>query len=141
MWFTRVSLHNPVFATMVMLALVVLGLFSFQRLKLDQFPNIVLPVGVTSHCSLYTSRRTNDNKRESKWGLRSVDRRKKRKGRKRKMRRSGIQPFCQNVREEMLRSWELNTGVQARVNAVSASCLLVADTASAALNPCCSKVG
>ena len=26
MWFTRVSLKNPVFATMVMLALVVLGL-------------------------------------------------------------------------------------------------------------------
>jgi HAE1 family hydrophobic/amphiphilic exporter-1 len=29
MWFTRVSLQNPVFATMVMLALVVLGIFSF----------------------------------------------------------------------------------------------------------------
>ncbi len=28
MWFTKVSLHNPVFATMVMLAFVVLGLFS-----------------------------------------------------------------------------------------------------------------
>jgi len=26
MWFTRVSLQNPVFATMLMLALVVLGL-------------------------------------------------------------------------------------------------------------------
>ncbi len=46
MWFTRVSLHNPVFATMVMLALVVLGLFSFQRLKVDQFPNIDFPVVV-----------------------------------------------------------------------------------------------
>ena len=48
MWFTRVSLHNPVFATMVMLALVVLGLFSFQRLKVDQFPNIDFPVVVIS---------------------------------------------------------------------------------------------
>jgi hydrophobic/amphiphilic exporter-1 (mainly G- bacteria), HAE1 family len=46
MWFTRVSLQNPVFATMVMLALVVLGLFSFQRLKVDQFPNIEFPVVV-----------------------------------------------------------------------------------------------
>ncbi|MEY3612793.1 MAG: Multidrug resistance protein MdtC [Pseudomonadota bacterium] len=46
MWFTRVSLQNPVFATMVMLALVVLGLFSFQRLKVDQFPNIDFPVVV-----------------------------------------------------------------------------------------------
>src|SRR6478752_825129 len=40
MWFTRVSLKNPVFATMVMLAIVVLGLFSYQR------PNIEFPVVV-----------------------------------------------------------------------------------------------
>ena len=46
MWFTRVSLKNPVFATMVMLALVVLGLFSLQRLRVDQFPNIDFPVVV-----------------------------------------------------------------------------------------------
>ena len=48
MWFTRVSLHNPVFATMVMLALVVLGLFSMNRLQVDQFPNIDFPVVVIS---------------------------------------------------------------------------------------------
>jgi len=46
MWFTRVSLKNPVFATMVMLALVVLGIFSLQRLRVDQFPNIDFPVVV-----------------------------------------------------------------------------------------------
>ena len=46
MWFTQVSLKNPVFATMVMLALVVLGLFSFQRLQVDQFPSIDFPVVV-----------------------------------------------------------------------------------------------
>jgi hydrophobic/amphiphilic exporter-1 (mainly G- bacteria), HAE1 family len=46
MWFTRVSLKNPVFATMVMLAIVVLGLFSYQRLNVDQFPNIDFPVVV-----------------------------------------------------------------------------------------------
>lgn len=46
MWFTRVSLQNPVFATMVMLALVVMGLFSYQQLKIDQFPNIDFPVVV-----------------------------------------------------------------------------------------------
>ncbi len=46
MWFTRVSLNNPVFATMAMLALVVLGLFSYQRLQIDQFPNIDFPVVV-----------------------------------------------------------------------------------------------
>ena len=44
MWFTRVSLNNPVFATMVMLALVVLGVFSYQRLQVDQFPNVDFPV-------------------------------------------------------------------------------------------------
>lgn len=48
MWFTKVSLKNPVFATMVMLAFVVLGLFSYQRLKVDQFPNIDFPVVVVT---------------------------------------------------------------------------------------------
>lgn len=46
MWFTRLSLKNPVMATMAMLALVVLGLFSLQRLQVDQFPNIDFPVVV-----------------------------------------------------------------------------------------------
>ena len=48
MWFTQVSLKNPVFATMMMLAIVVLGLFSYQRLQVDQFPNIDLPVVVVT---------------------------------------------------------------------------------------------
>jgi hydrophobic/amphiphilic exporter-1 (mainly G- bacteria), HAE1 family len=48
MWFTRVSIANPVLATMVMLAFVVLGLFSYQRLSLDQFPNIDFPTVVVS---------------------------------------------------------------------------------------------
>ena len=46
MWFTRVSISNPVMATMVMLAFVVLGLFSYQRLAIDQFPNIDFPTVV-----------------------------------------------------------------------------------------------
>ena len=48
MWFTQVSLRNPVFATMVMCAIVVLGVFSYQRLKIDQFPNVDFPVVVIS---------------------------------------------------------------------------------------------
>ncbi|CAB5716909.1 Multidrug transporter MdtC [Delftia tsuruhatensis] len=48
MWFTRVSLANPVLATMLMLALVVLGVFSYQRLKVDQFPNVDFPVVVVT---------------------------------------------------------------------------------------------
>ncbi len=46
MWFTRVSIANPVLATMVMLAFVVLGLLGIQRLKVDQFPNIEFPTVV-----------------------------------------------------------------------------------------------
>ena len=48
MWFTRVSLQNPVFATMMMLALMVLGIFSYQRLKVDQFPAIDFPVVIVA---------------------------------------------------------------------------------------------
>ena len=48
MWFTQVSLKNPVFATMAMLAIVVLGMFSYQRLQVDQFPNIDFPVVVVT---------------------------------------------------------------------------------------------
>jgi len=46
MWFTRISLKNPVLATMMMMALVVLGLFSMNRLEVDKFPNIDFPVVV-----------------------------------------------------------------------------------------------
>jgi len=48
MWFTRVSIQNPVLATMVMFAFVVLGLFSYQRLSVDQFPNIDFPTVVVT---------------------------------------------------------------------------------------------
>ena len=46
MWFTRVSIQNPVMAVMVMLAFVVLGAFSYKRLPVDQFPNIDFPTVV-----------------------------------------------------------------------------------------------
>ncbi len=48
MWMTKVSINNPVFATMVMAALMVLGLFSYQRLAVDQMPDIAIPVAVVS---------------------------------------------------------------------------------------------
>jgi multidrug efflux pump subunit AcrB len=44
MWMTRVSINNPVFATMVMVALCVLGLFSYMRLGVEQMPDISPPV-------------------------------------------------------------------------------------------------
>ncbi len=46
MWFTRVSIGNPVFATMMMVALMVLGIFAYQRLNVDQFPDVSFPIVV-----------------------------------------------------------------------------------------------
>jgi hydrophobic/amphiphilic exporter-1 (mainly G- bacteria), HAE1 family len=46
MWFTQLSIKNPVLATMMMLVFIVLGTVSYQRLKVDQFPEIAFPVVV-----------------------------------------------------------------------------------------------
>jgi HAE1 family hydrophobic/amphiphilic exporter-1 len=43
MFLSNLSIKRPVFATMMMLALVVLGLFSLRRLKLDDMPDVELP--------------------------------------------------------------------------------------------------
>ena len=43
MWITKTSIRNPVFATMVMVALVVLGLFSYRSLGVEAMPNVALP--------------------------------------------------------------------------------------------------
>ena len=45
---TRIAVDNPVFATMMMVALLVLGLFSYRQLGVDQFPNVDLPVVVVT---------------------------------------------------------------------------------------------
>ena len=43
MFLSNLSIKRPVFATMMMLALVVLGLFSMRRLPLDEMPNVEFP--------------------------------------------------------------------------------------------------
>ena len=43
MWITRVSITNPVFAAMVMVALCVLGLFSYAKLGVEQMPDVSFP--------------------------------------------------------------------------------------------------
>ena len=43
MFLSNLSIKRPVFATMMMLALIVLGLFSLRRLKLDEMPDVELP--------------------------------------------------------------------------------------------------
>lgn len=44
MWFTRVSIHNPIFATMMMVAILILGIFSYRKLQVQQFPDMDMPV-------------------------------------------------------------------------------------------------
>ena len=46
MFITKVSINNPVFATMVMAALLVFGLFSYQRLSVESLPDVDFPVVV-----------------------------------------------------------------------------------------------
>jgi multidrug efflux pump subunit AcrB len=43
MWITKTSINQPVFATMVMVALCVLGLFSYHRLRVERMPDISIP--------------------------------------------------------------------------------------------------
>lgn len=44
MFLTRISVNAPVFATMVMVALMVIGTYSFQRLPIENLPNVDFPV-------------------------------------------------------------------------------------------------
>jgi hydrophobic/amphiphilic exporter-1 (mainly G- bacteria), HAE1 family len=48
MWITRTSISNPVFATMVMVAIAVLGAFSYARLRVEQMPEVTLPFLIVS---------------------------------------------------------------------------------------------
>src|SRR3954470_22738574 len=43
MWMTRVAISHPVFATMVMFALTVLGIVSYQRLRVEAMPDVRPP--------------------------------------------------------------------------------------------------
>ena len=44
MWITKTSINQPVFATMVMVALLVLGIFSYNRLPVEEMPNVSNPI-------------------------------------------------------------------------------------------------
>ena len=43
MWITKTSINQPVFATMVMLALMLLGIISYSRLGVEQMPDVQVP--------------------------------------------------------------------------------------------------
>src|SRR5215208_4116505 len=44
MFLSDVSIKRPVFATMMMVALVVLGIISYDRLAIDEYPDITYPI-------------------------------------------------------------------------------------------------
>lgn len=44
MFLTRISVSHPVFATMIMVAIMVFGIYSYQRLPIEQLPDIDFPV-------------------------------------------------------------------------------------------------
>ncbi|MGE7368476.1 efflux RND transporter permease subunit [Neorhizobium sp. NPDC001467] len=48
MFLTRISVGHPVFATMMMVTILVVGLFSYSRLGVDQFPETDLPIVVVA---------------------------------------------------------------------------------------------
>ncbi|PWB60850.1 MAG: nodulation protein NolG [Betaproteobacteria bacterium] len=43
MWITKTSINQPVFATMMMVALCVLGIFSYNKLRVERMPDIEIP--------------------------------------------------------------------------------------------------
>src|SRR5205085_7208940 len=43
MFLSDVSIKRPVFATMMMVALVVLGIVSYRRLAIDEYPDVTYP--------------------------------------------------------------------------------------------------
>ncbi len=45
---TQIAVDNPVFATMMMVALLVMGLFSYRQLGIDQFPDVDFPIVVVT---------------------------------------------------------------------------------------------
>lgn len=44
MFLTRISVNHPVFATMIMVAIMVFGIYSYQRLPIEQMPDVDFPV-------------------------------------------------------------------------------------------------
>jgi HAE1 family hydrophobic/amphiphilic exporter-1 len=48
MFLTRISVRYPVFATMMMVTILVIGLFSYSRLGVDQYPETDLPIVVVT---------------------------------------------------------------------------------------------
>lgn len=74
MWFTRVSIKNPVFAVMLMVGLVVLGFMGYKKMAVDQFPDVEIPVVVvqTAYSGASPSSVENDVSRPIEEALNTV---------------------------------------------------------------------
>ncbi|MDQ8037172.1 MAG: efflux RND transporter permease subunit, partial [Pedobacter sp.] len=48
MWLTRISISNPVFAAMMMMALMVFGIFAYRDIGVEEFPDISFPFVVVT---------------------------------------------------------------------------------------------
>lgn len=46
MWLTRISIKNPYFATVIMLAIVLLGIMAYRNISIEEFPDIKFPVAM-----------------------------------------------------------------------------------------------
>jgi len=44
MFLSNLSIKRPIFASVMMLALVTLGMFSYRRLAIDMFPDVEIPI-------------------------------------------------------------------------------------------------
>ena len=55
MWFTRISIKYPVFTIMMMLCFLVLGLASWQRMHIEEFPDVDFPFVVVHTTYLVSS--------------------------------------------------------------------------------------
>lgn len=73
MWFTRISVKYPVFTIMMMLCLLVLGLASWQRMGVEEFPDVDFPfVVVYTSYPVSPPRKPLNLKLPKKWKTRSI---------------------------------------------------------------------
>lgn len=62
MFLSDVSIKRPVFATMMMVTLVVLGAVSYQRLAIDEYPDVTYPVVIAQTAYPGASRRSSSER-------------------------------------------------------------------------------
>ena len=51
-WLAQISVRRPVFASVLILTILVLGIVGYSRLGVDQFPNVDIPIVVVTTLSL-----------------------------------------------------------------------------------------